>query len=226
MTTNNRPLFAWPGWSDFKVNALMAILFMSFFYIIYGFTAYAADLLPYKFIVGFEWEKQIPFIPETAFIYTSMNWMMIVAIFIVRDRYRLWSLLRVLCLQTLIGACIFLLFPVQNNFPVKTNDVNNLPFIYLYADLFNLKNNELPSLHICFAVTMAMVFSHDSNKLQSACFHIWALAIIISTFTMHEHNLLDIVAGYLLAIWGARYWYKTVKIGITDHQLPNLFKHI
>ena len=207
MSESPRPLFAWPGWDDLRATTVMAAQFVIFFYIFYGLAAYVVDVIPYKYDLGLAWESKIPFIPETAIIYTSMSLMMILSLFIIRDKQRVHELLKVLCLQVLIGTTVFVVFPVVNHFP-EINRTNDLPVIYVIADVMNFKNNNFPSLHICFSVTMAIIFSGEANPWQALIFKLWALAIIISTFTLYEHGLADTLSGCALGLWGVSRWRK------------------
>jgi len=205
----NSPLFALPGRDEFRASVEMVAIFLLFFYSFYGASAWLADFLDYRFSVGFEFEKRIPFVPAMALVYLTVGPMMLLSIFILRRTQPMRLLLRVLCTQVLVGFFFFLAFPVESNFP-PTPDQGGLPLIYRIADLINLKNNELPSLHLCFAATMAFVYSTGRGPAVSVLFHAWALAIAASTLLIHEHNLLDLVAGYLLAWCGASWWRTAV----------------
>jgi hypothetical protein len=195
----------WPGLNTLYSTGRLALLFLGFFYLFYGGAAWLADFLPWRFIVGFEWEKTIPFIPETAFIYTSLCWLMLLVLFVIRDAKEVRYLVRVLCLQTVIGALLFIVIPVSNNFPPRYGN-EALPPIFLIADALNLHNNELPSLHVCFAFTTASVLSHYAGKWQTLFLFCWAIAIAVSAMTIHEHNVLELAGGMLLAAWGVQYW--------------------
>lgn len=216
--SDNAPLFALPERGEWRALLKMVAFFLLFFYCFYGAAAYLADYIGYKFDVGFEFEKQIPFVPELALVYLSVGPMMLLSIFILRQPEKMRPLLTVLCAQTLVGFFIFLAFPVESNFP-QMQEPANLPLIFRIADLINLKNNELPSLHFCFAATMALVYSSGRRTAVALLFHAWALSIAASTLLIHEHNLLDLVAGYLLAWAGARWWQHSVTAASGSRQI-------
>ena len=206
---DSAPLFSMPNRIEWRESLKMAAFFLLYFYGLYGAAAHLVDFIDYKFMVGFEFEKRIPFAPGMAGVYLSVVPMMLLSIFIVRKTEAMRQLLMVLCAQTLVGFCIFLAFPVESGFPTA-QDPANLPLVYRIADLVNLKNNELPSLHLCFAATMAFVYATGRRPAVAIPFHVWALSIAASTLLIHEHNLLDLVAGYLLAWSGARWWQQMV----------------
>ncbi len=210
--TSDSPItsvFAWPTPAELRESIKLIFIFLLFFYGFYGSAAYLADLLPYKFNVGFDFEQQIPFIPGMAAVYLSVGPMMLLSVFIIRREAEMQRLLKILCVQILIGFVAFLVFPVENSF-MATDKTADLPPVYQIADLINLKNNELPSLHLCFAATMAFVYSSKSGRGLSALFQVWALSIALATLLIHEHNLLDLVAGYGLAWCGALWWHKSL----------------
>ncbi|MCU7880858.1 MAG: phosphatase PAP2 family protein [Candidatus Thiodiazotropha sp. (ex Lucinoma aequizonata)] len=72
----------------------------------------------------------------------------------------------------------------------------------MFADTINLSNNEVPSLHVCFAFTLAAVIAHYGQLWQRILLLFWSVAITISTLAMHEHNLIDLLGGYHLLRMG------------------------
>ncbi|MCU7875725.1 MAG: phosphatase PAP2 family protein [Candidatus Thiodiazotropha sp. (ex Lucinoma borealis)] len=194
----------WPGQQGFKERMGLSLIFLLFFYAFYGGAAVAADFIPWRFHVGFEFEKKIPFIPESALIYLSLTGLMILALFVVRQFSHLKRLVSILCIQTTVAAVCFVLIPVENNFPVRP--IGDITYIFLLADAINLTNNEVPSLHVCFAFTLAAVTAHYGQLWQRILLLFWSVAIAISTMTMHEHNLIDLLGGIILSGWGVMKW--------------------
>jgi membrane-associated phospholipid phosphatase len=203
---------------ELKRRISLGLFFLGFFYLFYAGAALTADLIPWRFNVGFDFERSIPFIPETALIYLSVSGLMLLALFLVKPLSDLKALVRVLCLQTLIGAACFLLFPVANNFPPRPVG-DDLPGLFLLADMINLNNNEVPSLHVCFAFTLAAVLGQSVRWRLRILLLAWAVVIALSTLTLHEHNLVDGLAGSLLAVWGVRQW-RRISILVKKRQTP------
>ena len=216
MTNPKEPFLHWPGIQGIRRRAALGLFFLSFFYLFYGGAAFTAELIPWRFNVGLEFEKSIPFIPDSALLYLSVSWMMLLALFVVKQWADLKALVRVLCLQTLFGAACFLIFPVANNFPPRPV-AKDTSLLFLLADTINLANNEVPSLHVCFAITLAAVMGHYAEMRLRILLLVWALAIALSTLTMHEHNLVDLLAGGMLALWGVQRWRRSAS-GLHNRQ--------
>jgi len=189
----------------------MTLGFLITFYILYGLSSYLSEYIPWRTSVAFAWEKQIPFLPWTAIIYLSMSLLILLPLFIIRDKALIWQLIKILSIQTLIGSITFILFPVENDFPARQG-AGFFYQIFILADTLNLTGNNQPSLHVCFAVTIAMVLVSRVTIKYQIFYYLWALAITISTMTIHEHGLVDIIFGFFLALWGAKKWMRMAGI--------------
>lgn len=211
-------LLHWPGMRAFKARMGLALFFLFFFYLVYGMAAYVADYVPWRIPVGFSFELSIPFIPESALIYLSLSLLMLLALFVIRQASHLNMLVYVLCIQTLFAAVCFVVFPAVSNFPARITGGD--AYIFRLADLLNLHNNEVPSLHVCFAFTLAAVMSHYGRLWQWLLLFTWSAAIAVSALTIHEHNLVDLLGGIFLSLWGVRYWRRLSahdRIPLSDH---------
>lgn len=191
--------------------AKAATKFFVLFYTLYFLASVITDHHSYRFNVGFEFEKLIPFEPVFAVVYLSVSPILCLSLFVIRQPAHFDTLARILSQQTMIGFTVFVVFPVQNNFPPIS--ATELPPLFRLADAINLSHNELPSLHFCLAATVARVYSDHCTRLVGRLFHLWAFAIALSTLLLHEHNLLDLAAGYLLAHWGYHRWRRATRTG-------------
>jgi membrane-associated phospholipid phosphatase len=206
MSNPSSGILYWPETRQLKQRLMLAGWFLIYFYALYGGAAYAARFIPWRVMVGFDFELHIPFIPISALIYLSLNLLMMLALFVIREMLRFRKLLLVLVVQTAIAVVFFILLPAENNYPLHTDDPVDI--FFTIADTLNLTNNEVPSLHVCFAITLAIVLSHYGRMWHKWFFYLWAAAIALSTMTMHEHNLIDLIGGAALAIPGVWYWRK------------------
>jgi hypothetical protein len=103
-----------------------------------------------------------------------------------------------LCAQTALAAVCFVLLPVRTTFPARAAS-GWTGAVFDFADALNLDNNFLPSLHVAFAVTASLALQARTGLWGRIGLWAWAGLIAASTVLMHEHQLLDVFAGALLA---------------------------
>lgn len=177
-----------------------AVLFFCIFYLFYGTASYISSLRSDINNVGFDWEVNIPFIPEMSLIYLSSSLLLIILIFAIDTKKEIKLIANILIVETIIASIIYLIYPVTNNFSerIVTGWVS-IPFSL--ADTVNLSYNEVPSLHVALACTAAYFLSVNKTIYSIIFFRGWALLIATSTLLIHEHHIIDIIAGYLLSLF-------------------------
>jgi membrane-associated phospholipid phosphatase len=106
------------------------------------------------------------------------------------------------------GVC-FLLFPVELAYPpVPESELGAWAGLFHVADELNLTYNLLPSLHVALTVGCVAAFATHIRGAGQALLWIWAGAIALSTLLTHQHQVLDVLTGWLLAVLCFRYVYK------------------
>jgi membrane-associated phospholipid phosphatase len=166
--------------------------------IFYGSASFVSGVVPYRIRIDFPFEAQIPFVPQVAIVYLSTLLILLCAPFVLRRFEDLYPFFIVLCIETIVGAVIFIVLPVEPGYPPRAAS-GSLPGLFLLADTLNLERNELPALHVAFAFTAAAAYQPKCGRLAGIAMWCWAAAIALSTLFMHEHHLLDVAAGILLA---------------------------
>jgi hypothetical protein len=75
--------------------------------------------------------------------------------------------------------------------------------LFQAADVLNLERNDLPSLHVAFAFTLAAAFAPRTGRVGFAVLCAWAVATAVSTLLTRQHHLLDVAGGIALAavVW-------------------------
>ena len=170
------------------------------FAVFYGGASALSGFVPWRIRVDLPFEQSIPFIPWSAVVYLSMDLLLLLAPLILKDPKRLAAFGGVLILQMLIAAPFFVLLPVADAFPPRVVEGAAAPF-FMLADTMNLERNYLPSLHVAFSVTAARAYGGRGWWL-------WASAIAASTVLMHEHYVIDVVAGAALALFAFSLWFE------------------
>src|SRR5205823_1135622 len=145
-------------------------------------------------------ELSIPFIPETVVIYMSIYLLFCSAPFILRERGEFLTLAITLDVIILAGGIGFLLIPSQLAF-APSSDLGAFPNLFRFADALNLTYNLVPSLHVALSVACIATYATRTGSVGKIALWIWGLGISISTLLTHQHHVLDVVSGLVVAIF-------------------------
>ena len=187
------------------------------FSVLYSLTNFYADSLFHDIgLHGFStthslWAKQIyqldiatdsmvPFIPTMIVPYSWSFIVFCASFFIVKTPKQLSLLTRRLILATLFGCLIFYLFPARFTFE-RPEVAGWTRFGYEFLSLTDKPYNQLPSLHVAYAILLGTSLWRTS---KSILWHMGVLCvcslIIISTIFTYQHHLLDVAGGLVLAV--------------------------
>ena len=198
---------ALPPRTEWPNLALLTLVFAGWFCLCYGGAAALADDIPWRVTVELPIDTQLPFWPAAAVLYLTISPMLLLAPFVLRDRASLMPLFAALMLETTLGAICFLLLPVDDA-PVACCEPGFAGTAFRLADFINLHHNNLPSLHVAFACTLALAYAPRATPGGAAALYLWALAVSVSTLFTRQHFLVDVVAGMVLALvcwWWSRW---------------------
>lgn len=177
----------------FKERALWTLVLGLFFFLVYGSTNHISSLTaPHPFFI-WEWERQIPFIPEFIVPYMSSDIVFVIAFLLAPTRDAIQKL-GVRCgLAITISAAFFLVMPLQFSFerPAVTG---------WYAFLFDWLSldqpyNQFPSLHISLGFLAWHVIFLRVIKFGYITTTIWFLLIAASTVLVYQHHFIDLIGG-------------------------------
>jgi membrane-associated phospholipid phosphatase len=195
------PFLAWPGWPHLRYAALLSLANTLWFLIVYGgadrFTAHRSLRVP----VHFAAELSIPFVPAMTIFYMSLYGLFVLAPFVLRTRREFSAAVATIAQAIGASGLLFLLLPAQLAFaPVREDQLGIWAGIYHVADDLNLTYNLLPSLHVAFAVICVSILAPHAPRPVGFLLWLWASLIAASTVLTHQHHVLDVIAGWLLAI--------------------------
>jgi membrane-associated phospholipid phosphatase len=161
-------------------------------------------------------DQAIPFIPQTAWIYQSLFFLLPLATFVQPDRNSLLRFTGGFCLLVLTFATIFWVFPTELLVPLPDEGLS-----WGYDHLVRAvdgRRNAFPSLHASlttFAGT-SMILVFRKSRLVLVLTALWTTALLISTLTTKQHIFLDLLASAmtgLAAILTATYFGTYLKPG-------------
>jgi len=199
---------AWPGWPHLVYACCLSLANGLWFLVVFGgcdlLTAHRTLRIP----VHFAAELELPFVPAMTAIYMSIYLLFLAGPFIVRTRREFRALILTLAVIIGCGGIAFLLIPAQLAFPpVPEHELGIWSGVFHLADRLNLTYNLLPSLHVALTVACIAAFSAHTHGMAKALLWAWAAAIAVSTVLIHQHHVLDVLAGWLLALVCAKLIY-------------------
>lgn len=148
--------------------------------------------------VYFGWELGIPLVSWMIVPYHLFNLLFLIPFFILRFQgiYTL-GISTLIC--TLISGIIFIFIPTELGFERVIPDNVTGP---LYSALFAIDrpSNLLPSLHVVYT-TLFFISSIEYFQKRSTKIFITVciLIIISSTIFTHQHHIIDVITGVILA---------------------------
>lgn len=182
-------LATFAGW-----GALVGIAFFS----IYPTMNWLTGLRTGQHALYLEAELALPFVPQFIWLYLSMYLLFAVPPFFLNPA-ELKRLARELIAGTLLSGLIFLLLPARLGFPRIVPDDPTLKTLYEGIFLLDQPFNLVPSLHVVYSAAIVFAVMARAGFGQRLFFAGWLALIAVSTLLVHQHHLLDVVAGLALA---------------------------
>jgi membrane-associated phospholipid phosphatase len=170
----------------------LVVLFCVVFYGIDHLTAQREDL----YHLYFQWEIAIPFVPFMYVFYISVLLLPFILPFKVSspDQVKRWAIQ--MSLVIIIGGCFFLLFPATLGYSdSRASALENLEIIQMIAGTYNL----VPSLHVALSLVTMSIIWVELEASEKVIMAVWTLLMTLSTLLTHQHHILDVVSGFLLA---------------------------
>jgi len=168
-------------------------------------------------------ELDIPLVPFMVVPYMTMYAIFFCAPFVLKSRATLDRLAMAAAKVIAIAGIAFVALPARLGFPPA--DAGHsvwAPWLQL-AHTIALKYNLVPSLHVAlFTLCAGVDFTRVSRGARLGLV-LWLATVAASTVLTHQHQLLDVIAGLALGIWGARTAFapqpedsQTQSVGIMD----------
>jgi hypothetical protein len=192
------PFLAWPGMVNLRITVPLCLSFLKLFSSVYGSTSLLTGLRGARPAPYFHFELYVPFIPSMSTVYLTVPLVLLLTPFVLRTWRDITPFFLTLTAETLVAGLCFLLLPFAQAYPPRLAS-GFWGGLFHFADVLNLEYNEVPSIHVAFAVTAALVFGRRCGLIGRLLFGVWAIGVTLSTLLIHEHHLLDVGSGILLA---------------------------
>jgi membrane-associated phospholipid phosphatase len=195
------PFLAWPGWKHLCYAALLSMANGLWFALVYGGMDALTARRSLRVPVHFPAELRIPLVPAMTVFYMSLYLLFLMAPFVLRTRREFRAAVWTLAVVIACGGLGFLAFPAQLAFaPPREAELGAWAGLFHLADRLNLTYNLLPSLHVAMGVVCVAAFSPRASRIGKVALWSWAALIAASTVLTHQHHVLDVVTGWLLAV--------------------------
>ncbi|SUX30128.1 phosphatase PAP2/dual specificity phosphatase family protein [Chromobacterium vaccinii] len=171
------------------------------FFLLYGAANSYAASLPVDRVgnVAMAWERHIPLWPWTIVPYWSIDLLYGMSLFVCRSRAELNIHAKRLLLVTVLSCLCFVLFPLRFGFErPQLEGVFGQLFELLMG--FDKPFNQAPSLHIGLLTVLWLRYWQHVPPRWRWLLHGWFALIGVSVLTTWQHHLLDVPAGFVLAV--------------------------
>lgn len=174
------------------------------FFPLYAFTnSLAEERARYK--IFWQWELSIPLIPEMMLFYMSLNFLMVLPLFLCEPA-EIKLLGRSLIIGTVVGAVFFLLLPSELGF-IRPSRVPLFESLFHTIYSVDKPHNLFPSLHVTFSSIAVMAMASKVGSWVSRLLVIWLITICFSVVLVWQHHVSDVIAGLALAAVIFRFYY-------------------
>lgn len=188
--------------SDTPVTRLQAlahaVVISMLFMVIYGGTSWITSLRDDVGTWYYPWERYIPFVPLMIIPYMSIDLLFAAAPFLCRDQRELWLFSKRIALGIVVAGCCFLIYPLKLATDRPTVD-GWLGVIWNAFVGMDRPYNLLPSLHITLRTILAHTYARHTRGLLRVASSVWFSLIGLSTLLVHQHHVVDIIGGFILA---------------------------
>lgn len=171
----------------------LCLLFGAVFYGIDAYTATRTRL----WRLHFDWELAIPFWPAAYLVYYSVLALPFVVLLLAPDADAVRDWERRMAWAVVVAGGCFLAFPARLGFAPQ--DAGTWQALAQATGWLAGRHNLLPSLHVGLTgVILQAVWPQASPGTRRALLA-WAAALTVSTLLTHQHHVVDLAAGALLA---------------------------
>lgn len=163
-----------------------------------------------------EIEKTIPFLPGWIWVYLSINILFVLPPLLMRAA-DMPLLGKRMLVATFMASLIFLLLPARLGFDRVVPPEGIFHSVFRILHQADGPHNVMPSLHVTYAALCIRSFQAAATRfLVRTAWGLWLTAIMASTLLVHQHHLLDVLTGLLLAAGICRLIPKAAEQGSTD----------
>ena len=182
--------------NKYRVGVLMCLFAVALYLPSNHIHLFEPQILPMTWL-----DHQIPFLPNTVWIYFS-EWFFFITVYIAsRDLVNLSKYFFSYVALQCVSVLIFWFWPTaypRNLYPLPA-DLNAVTaWFFNSLRTVDTPANCAPSLHVSSVYLSSFIFLDDQKK-KFPLFFFWGTAIAVSTLTTKQHYIVDVVSGFMMA---------------------------
>jgi len=150
-------------------------------------------------------DRLIPFTPHAIWLYLSF-FLLIPLAYLFAPMERVKVLAKAMQLTALGAGVVYVAWPTTMVYPIDHGTTLSSAVLSVLAQV-DSRQNCMPSLHMALTVLAVWAVGDGKQKVRTAFFVIWAIAIGFSILQLRRHLLIDLVSGALwalVAVWLAQ----------------------
>ncbi|RIX47518.1 MAG: hypothetical protein D3M94_07545 [Rhodocyclales bacterium GT-UBC] len=194
---HSRPSFTWPDAPRWRAFGKFTGLFHVFFFPIYFGCGYLAERAGRTFGLYAKWELHIPLVPWMIWPYLTLFSLFQLPLLHMQPR-QIAALSRQSTASLLLAGLAFLAVPTHAGFAPVAIEGFHRPIFDLLGSV-DTAHNLTPSLHVTFSALILLGCANLTSRRLAWFYRFWLLLLSISTVLVHQHHLLDVIGGLLLA---------------------------
>jgi membrane-associated phospholipid phosphatase len=207
MRPREEPFVAWPGWLLVGKMLALALPVTLWWVLVYHGANWVTSLHTHRVRVHLDAELAIPMVPAFVLVYLAQPLVYFPAPFVLRSLRELQALALSLVVATGVAGVGFLLVPAELAYPCC--DPDGWSTLFAVARELALPYNLVPSLHVAMGCICLAAYATRCGAVGKALLATCAAAICLSTVLTHQHHLLDVATGLVLAMGCKRLVYDT-----------------
>ena len=196
MTTQTH--ISWPDGARWRAFLKFMGLFYLFFFPVYFGAGHIAAQSHDTFGLYWSWEREIPLVPWMIWPYLTLFSLFLLPLFHM-SAGQISSLSRQSTAALVIAGVVFLLVPTHLGFPPITVEDLHQPLFGLLATV-DIPHNLAPSLHVAFSALILLGCAAQTSPYLAWGYRSWLLLLSISTVLVHQHHIVDVLSGLVLAL--------------------------
>ena len=175
----------------------LSLLLNILFVVIYGGSNWLNSNRDAHYSLYASWELEIPLLPAMIFPYMSLSLLFLLPLFML-NRDQLILLAKRMASAIVIAGIIFNLVPTELGFErhLETGAVGPIFELIYWLDQ---PHNLFPSLHVALTSIVMIMLLPGASAWLRLTLQIWWVLLCLSVVLVHQHHLLDIIGGLVLA---------------------------